>query len=112
MKEKRTRNIAMLFRVTAREQELILQKMERLGIRNQEAYLRKMTIDGYSVQLDLPEIRELIVQLRKYGTNLNQLAKRANQGGSIYAKDVEMLRANHERLFTLASEMLKRLAAL
>ena len=112
MKEKRTRNIAMLFRVTAREQELIIQKMEQLGIRNQEAYLRKMAIDGYSVRLDLPEIRELIVQLRKYGTNLNQLAKSANQGGNIYAKDVEMLRANHEQLFTLASEMLKRLAAL
>lgn len=32
MKEKRTRNIAMLFRVTAREQELIIQKMEQLGM--------------------------------------------------------------------------------
>jgi hypothetical protein len=52
------------------------------------------------------------VQLRKYGTNLNQLAKRANQGGSIYAKDVEMLKANHEHLFALANEMMKRLAAL
>jgi hypothetical protein len=112
MKEKRTRNIAMLFRVTAQEQELILQKMEQLGIQNQEAYLRKMAIDGYLIRLDIPEIRELIVQLRKYGTNLNQLAKRANQGGSIFAQDVETLKANHEHLFALASEMLKRLAAL
>lgn len=106
------RNVEVKFRVTPHERDLITQKMEMYGTKQLGVYLRKMAIDGYTVRLDLPEIRELIVQLRKYGTNLNQLAKRANQGGSIYAKDVEMLRANHEQLFTLASEMLKRLAAL
>lgn len=110
--ENRKRPIALKLRVTEQEHVLIRQKMEQLGIRNQEAYLRKMAIDGYSVRLDLPEVRELIVQLRKYGTNLNQLAKRANEGGSIFAADMERLKANHEHLFELASDMLRRLAAL
>jgi hypothetical protein len=110
--ENRTRSISLRFRVTEQEQKQIERKMEQTGTKNLEAYLRKMAIDGYPIRLDIPEIRELIVQLRKYGTNLNQLAKRANQGGSIYAKDVEMLKANHEHLFALANEMMKRLAAL
>lgn len=110
--ENRKRPIALKLRVTEQEHDLIHQKMAQLGIRNQEAYLRKMAIDGYSVRLDLPEVRELIVQLRKYGTNLNQLAKRANEGGSIFTKDVERLSAEHAELYGLASALLRRLAEL
>lgn len=110
--ENRKRPISLKLRVTEQEHDLIRQKMAQLGIRNQEAYLRKMAIDGYSVRLDLPEVRELIVQLRKYGTNLNQLAKRANEGGSIFTKDVERLSAEQEELYGLASALLRRLAEL
>lgn len=110
--ENRKRPIALKLRVTEQEHDLIKEKMAQLGIQNQEAYLRKMAIDGYSVRLDLPEVRELIVQLRKYGTNLNQLAKRANEGGSIFAGDVERLSGEHAELYTLTSALLRKLAEL
>lgn len=110
--ENRKRAIALKLRVTAQEYALIQEKMALLGIQNQEAYLRKMAIDGYSVRLDLSEVRELIVQLRKYGTNLNQLAKRANEGGSIFEKDVERLCTEHAELYTLTSALLRKLAEL
>lgn len=110
--ENRKRPIALKLRVTEREHALIKEKMAQLGIQNQEAYLRKMAIDGYSVRLELPEVREMIVQLRKYGTNLNQLAKRANEGGSIFARDVERLGAEHAELYALTSALLRKLAEL
>ena len=53
----RTRNIQVIFRVDERERGLIRQKMELMGVRNMQAYLRKMAIDGYAVKLDLPELR-------------------------------------------------------
>jgi len=112
MPEEEKQDIQLHFRVTRREKEIIDQKLAQMGTKRLGVYLRKMAIDGYVVKLDLPEIRELVVQLKKYGTNLNQLAKRANQGGSIYAKDIDTFKANHEQLFALVSEMLKQLSVL
>ena len=54
----RTRNIQVIFRVDEQERGLIRQKMELMGVRNMQAYLRKMAIDGYAVKLDLPELRD------------------------------------------------------
>ena len=42
------------------------------------AYLRMIAIDGYVVRLE-PELQEMISLLRRSSTNLNQLAKRANE---------------------------------
>lgn len=78
----RTRNIQVIFRVDEQERGLIRQKMELMGVRNMQAYLRKMAIDGYAVKLDLPELREAVTMLGRYNGNINQIAKRANEQGA------------------------------
>ena len=70
---KRTRNVPVLFWVSPQEMELIRQKMAQFGTDNLSAYLRKMAIDGYVLQLDLPELKELVSLLRRSSNNLNQL---------------------------------------
>ena len=55
---KRKRDVPVLFWVSADEMELIQQKMAQFGTKNLSAYLRKMAVDGYVVQLDLPELKE------------------------------------------------------
>ena len=55
----RKRQIPILFWVSEEEREQIEQKMAQLGTGNMSAYLRKIAIDGYVVNLDLPELREL-----------------------------------------------------
>lgn len=54
----RQREVQLKFRVTPEERALIEQKMEQLGTTNMAAYLRKMAVDGYAVNLELPELRE------------------------------------------------------
>ena len=49
---KRKRDVPVLFWVSAEELELIHQKMQQYGTENLSAYLRKMALDGYVVQLD------------------------------------------------------------
>lgn len=105
-----TRDYMLHIRVTKKEKELIEQKMAQVNINSREAYLRKMAIDGYIVKIDIPEIREFITQIRRYGNNLNQMAKQANEYGSIYQADLQTLQAYHDRLFSLASEILHRLS--
>ena len=69
---KRKRDVPVLFWVSADEMELIQQKMAQFGTKNLSAYLRKMAVDGYVVQLDLPELKELVSLLRRSSNNLNQ----------------------------------------
>ena len=65
------------------ELERMQQKMKKLGIRNKSSYLRKMALDGYCVNLELEDVKEMVSLLRYCSNNLNQYAKRANETGSI-----------------------------
>ena len=68
---KRKREVQVNFRVSPEELALIEKKMSQLGTNNREAYLRKMALDGHVVQLDLPELKELVSLLRRSSNNLN-----------------------------------------
>jgi hypothetical protein len=107
---KRQRNIQLKFRVTQEERELIEQKMALIGTTNMAAYLRKMAIDGYTVNLELPELGELVSLLRRYGNNLNQLTRRVHETGRFYDADLEELRQSQERLWEAAQSILRTLA--
>ena len=102
----------IIFWVTPEERELIEQKMAQLGTENMSAYLRKIAIDGYVVKLDLPELREMISLLRRTSNNTNQLAKRMNETGRVYAADMDDILQNQERLWQAANDIITRLAAI
>ena len=85
------RSIQLHFFVTPQENMVIRQRMAETGIINQSAYLRKMALDGYIIQLDMTEIHELTRLLSICSNNLNQYVKRANETGRIYAADIEDL---------------------
>ena len=109
---KRKREIVLRFRVTAEERGMIEEKMAQLGTENMAAYLRKMAIDGYIVKLDLPELRDIVSLLRRSGNNLNQIAMRVNETSRIYAADIECLLENQEKLWSVAKQILGKLANL
>ena len=44
------------FLASKEEVERIHQKMDELGIRSMGAYLRKMALDGYCINLDLQDV--------------------------------------------------------
>ena len=108
----RKRDIRLRFRVTPEERALIEEKMTQVGTSNMEAYLRKMSIDGYILKLDLPEIKEMISLLRRSSNNLNQIAKRINQTGRLYGEDMEDIHRKQECLWKAVNEILARLSTL
>ena len=109
---KRKRDVPVLFYVSKDEMELIQQKMQAFGTSNMSAYLRKMTIDGYVLKLDLPELKELISLLRRWSNNLNQLTRRVHQTGRVYDADLQELNAQQERIWDGVKQILKQLAKL
>jgi len=85
---KRQRNIQQKFFVTEDELSLIEKKMKLLNTENKSAYLRKMALDGYIINVDYSEIKENTAQLQRIGNNINQIVKRMNQTGRLYMADV------------------------
>lgn len=100
------------FVMTQDEVGRMRQKMDEIGIRNQSAYLRKMALDGYCVNLDLSAVKELVSLLRYCSNNLNQYAKRANENGSIYAADIRDLQDRQNEIWEIAKEILANLVAI
>jgi len=108
--KKDNRNIQLHFYVSELEAERIKERMEQSGIRNLSAYLRKMAVDGYVIHLDMSDIQEMTRLLRICSNNLNQYTRRANETGSVYAADVEDLRARLDGLWDGMDQLLRGLA--
>ena len=100
------------FLASKEEVERIHQKMDELGIRSMGAYLRKMALDGYCINLDLQDVKELVSFLRICSNNLNQYAKRANETGSIYEADIKDLQERLEEIWADMKEVLVRLSSI
>ena len=108
----RKRDVPILFRVSPEEKEQIDRRMADLGIVNMAGYLRKMALDGYIVNLDIPELRELVSLMRRSSNNLNQIAKRVNTTGRIYASDIEDMLQKQEQLWEAVNTILLKLASI
>lgn len=108
----RKRNVQLHLWVTEDEAALIRDRMNRMGITGLSAYMRKMAIDGFFINIDLSNVQELVSLLRRCSNNLNQYAKVANGTGSIYGADIEDLRVRLNEVWKAANGILKELAGM
>ena len=99
--ENRKRNVQIIIRVTEEERSLIEEKMRQIPTLNLSAYARKILIDGYIITLDLQEVKGHTAQLQKIGVNINQIAKRINETGRIYADDMNEIKRAMEEVWRL-----------
>lgn len=109
MAANRTRDVQLNFRVSPHELELIEKKMSQLGTKNREAYLRKMAIDGIVVNLEIPELKELLSLMRYTSNNINQLTRRVHETGRIYDVDLEDILQKQDALWDGLKEILTQL---
>ena len=100
------------FLASKEEVQRIHEKMDELGIRSMGAYLRKMALDGYCINLDLQDVKALVSLLRRCSNNLNQYAKRANETGKIDESDIMDLQEQLEEIWTGMKEVLVRLSSI
>ena len=110
--EKREREVQLKFRVTPEERQIIEQKMALLGTANMAAYLRKMAIDGYVVNLEIPELASCEKLLRYISNNVNQMARTVNSGGAVYPDEVNDICTKQDETYRLFGAILEQLARL
>ena len=68
------------FRVSEEEYQQLQEKISKSG-KNQQEYILSCVLEKQIVNTD--GIKELIPELKRIGNNLNQIAKRCNEGGML-----------------------------
>lgn len=105
----RERNQQVKFYVTEEERNLIENKMKESGIKNMGAYLRKIAIDGHIFILDNMPLKEMNTNMTRFGSNMNQIAKRVNSTNAIYKEDMEEIKEMMKELWQLQKSILSKL---
>lgn len=106
----RSRSRQVKFWVNEEEYELLQKKMEATGGVNQGAYIRKMILDGYIVNLDIPELKEIIRLLSITSNNVNQMARQLHSTGRIYQQDIGEVEAQLEQNYKMLSKLITKLS--
>ena len=108
----RSRDQYITFRVTEQERDKIDKRMAQTGMKNRRAYLLKMATEGQVVNIELDCVHNMVRLLSNATNNINQIAKRANTTGSIYAADIEEISLRYDEIWKQAKVILRELAEL
>ena len=106
-KQNRTRKIQMVFRVNAKEKELIREKMRLCHMDNMQAYIRKMLTKGYMVYIDYTDLKNLAAEMQKIDINAKQILRHMDTLGPAYAADAEYLRRMQAECWVLVRRLFK-----
>ena len=106
----RSRFRQVKFWVNEKEYELLQKKMEAAGGVNKGAYIRKMILDGYIVNLDIPELKEIIRLLSITSNNVNQMARQLHSTGRIYQQDIGEVEAQLEQNYKMLRKLITKLS--
>ena len=108
---KRRRGIPLYVYVSQNEYDTIHQRMEEAGTQNLSAFIRKMALNGYVLNVDLSPVQELVSLQRRCSNNLNQVAIHANTYG-VYPSEIATLQKDYAELWGPLSDLIKQLAAI
>jgi len=97
--------------VTHEELATIHERMAEVNSQNQSAFLRKLALDGYAVNVDLAPVKELISLQRRCVNNLAQIARYA-QAHNACKSEITELQKDYDELWEQYPKLLEHLAKL
>jgi len=103
---KNKRNLLFHFMAAEEEAALIRQRMADSGIVSLSAYIRRMAIHGYCVNIDHAPVREMVSLLRRYENNLKQYARRAEEINSPYQAAIQDLLQQTDKMWEAANQII------
>lgn len=88
----RKRNIKLSVRLNEEEKKIFLQKMKLTSSKNMNHFIRKCVLEKEIYEIDCTPFLELNWEIAKIGTNVNQIAKKANSIEKIEIEDIEKIK--------------------
>lgn len=103
----RKRNITLSFWLTQRELESLKSKISDTNF-SQSAYIRKCILEKNITVI--PGIRDLIIELKRIGNNLNQIARAVNEGSlKVINDDLKDIEYDLKAVWVKLNEALKKI---
>ena len=87
MKIKRTRSVQV--RLTQEEYDFLEQKFQLSGYKSKSEFMRIAFFDTLIVKFSTEDMQELLRLVRSISNNVNQIARRLHEGGSIYETEID-----------------------
>jgi uncharacterized protein (DUF1778 family) len=106
----RPRNVNLALRVSEEERAMIERRMAQTGMKNMRAYIVKQAIDGRVIHVEFESVKEMVRLLSNATNNINQIAKRANETGSIYAADLDEITSRQDEIWAQTKVILRKFA--
>ena len=107
--KKRKRDISIKLWISESEQSLIYERMAELGTKNMSAFIRKMALNGYILNVDLSPVKDIVSLQRYCANNMNQIAVGVNTYGGVYPHEIKTLQKDYEALWEPLSNLLEQL---
>lgn len=101
MSENRKREKQIKFYVNEKEYDQIKKKVKKSKLKQQE-YLIKSALNKKIIVID--GLKEILLELSREGNNLNQIAKKINEGEQ---KDIKEMKNKLNNLWDLIEKILK-----
>ena len=101
MSENRKREKQIKFYVNEKEYDQIKKKVEKSKLKQQE-YLIESALNKKIIVID--GLKEILLELSREGNNLNQIAKKINEGEQ---KDIKEMKNKLNNLWDLIEKILK-----
>jgi len=105
----RKREVRKVFRVTPEEEKLLGLNMDKAGFKCFSKYAREMLINGeinVVSHFEKASIEFLLIEYRRVGNNINQIAKVANSSGKVLYRELEEVLIEKRILSNLLRELL------
>ena len=94
------------FRVSEEEKLKIDKKIEKSKLKKSD-FLRK-TVLGKEIVI-IEDFKEFFIELKKQGTNINQIARALNSGGSAELEEIAEFTAEYKKLNDLIGKIVGKL---
>lgn len=85
------------------EWKVIEERAAALSIKT-GTYIKRISLENQIVCYELKEAVPLLNALRIIGSNINQIARKANEINNIYASDIEKLRKDYSEICVILSK--------
>ncbi len=101
----RSRAIQVKFYVNEAELNLINNRYHSANVTNKGAYLRKMAIYGYVINVDTSDLKAAVKEMNAIGKNINQITRNANTYG-IMEQDINEIKTKVDDIWQLLKSTL------
>lgn len=102
----RTRNKQISFRMTEDEYKYVMKKIEKAGMSQQEYFLKAL----YETTIyNTDGLKEVVPEMKRIGNNLNQIAKKYNEGAAVPVDEWNELVGGYNEIWQLLRRLIAEL---